>query len=226
MRWLFGKRDRHIRPETMSEYLDGRLSSRNVAGVEGHLATCAHCRDEAESLRQIVALLRRFPQREPVRSFVMLEAPVHARPAFRVPAWAYGAAASALALAFAVILSVDLVGVLAPSAAPAEEILKAADVATPVTAGEEDARAFLEATPEASPPPRFEMAPGAPQVTPTPAPVPKAAEPLQPTPAPPMLGEQGPTSWIWHLAEGLLAALAVAIVGVFLIRRRARSVPR
>lgn len=203
MCWLLGKRGGHVGPQALSEYLDGRLSPSRARRVETHLTVCVRCRDEVESLRRTVGLLRRLPRQEPPRSFVLLEPPVPARPPLRVPAWAYGAAASAFALAFAVILSVDLAGVLAPSM-PVEP--QAAALPTPVSTP----------APEA-----FDLARGAPQVTPTPPPLaPKEAEAPQ---APPATAQRGTTSWVWRLVEGLLAGLALAGSGAFFIWRRRGS---
>ena len=40
--WIFGKH-RHINPDTLSEYLDGRLSLRDKARVDRAIAACARC---------------------------------------------------------------------------------------------------------------------------------------------------------------------------------------
>lgn len=220
MRWLLGKRDKHIRPETVSEYLDGRLSPDETAKIEAHLVACARCQDEVASLRQTVGLLRRMPQMQPSRSFVLQEAPAPARPAFRAPAWAYGAVASAFALAFAVTLSMDVGGLLAPSVSPDEQVLQMAP------AGDEEAATY-EAAAGTPAPPTFGEERAVPQVTPTPAPVAKGIEPIEEAPPPPhAYGLSRATSWVWHLVEGFLAASAVVAVGVYLLRRRTSASPR
>jgi anti-sigma factor RsiW len=43
----------------MSDYLDGRLSSRDTARLEGHLAACPHCSEYLEQLRVSVDALGR-----------------------------------------------------------------------------------------------------------------------------------------------------------------------
>jgi hypothetical protein len=117
-----------------------------------------------------------------------------------VPAWAYGAVASAFALAFAVILSVDMVGVLAPSAPLDQGVLQ--------TAAEDDAS--VASTPGML---------GAERAVPEATPAPKEAESLQGA-QPPVSTVLEATSWVWHLVEGLLGALAVAVGGAFILRRR------
>jgi len=209
MRWRFGKRSGHLRLEELSEYLDGRLSEAEAGRVEAHLASCAACRDEVESLRQTVQLLRRLPQLEPQRPFVFAVPPVSAAaPRRRVPAWAYGAVASAFALAFAVVLSVDMVGVLAPSA-PLDQgaLLQTAAV---------DEATVAPSTPESF---------GAELTMSEAMSAPKEAEPLQGA-QPPVSTVSEATPWVWHLAEGLLAALAVAAGGAFILRRRLPALHR
>jgi len=43
----------------MSDYLDGRLSPRDTARLEGHLAACPHCTEYLEQLRVSVDVLGR-----------------------------------------------------------------------------------------------------------------------------------------------------------------------
>lgn len=135
MNWPIWKRDRHLKPEEVSEYLDGRLSEKDVRRIEAHLEACPDCRREVESLQQTVQALHHMPLRQPRRSFVFSAPPVAAggtarlepaprgglgaavaviaRP--RIPRWAFGAVASACVVAFAVVLSMDLTGSYAPS---------------------------------------------------------------------------------------------------------------
>ncbi len=80
------------RPETacewtrprLSEYLDGALGPDDRARVRAHLAGCAACQAELDSLSLTVELLHRLPQVRVPRSFV-LEAPLP-RPAASDPA--------------------------------------------------------------------------------------------------------------------------------------------
>lgn len=222
MRWLMGKRDKHIRPETLSEYLDGRLSPADASRVEGHLAACARCQDEVESLRQTVGLLHRVPQMQPSRSFVLLEAPVPARPAFRAPAWAYGAVASAFALAFAIVLSMDVGGLLVPSVSPDEQTFQIGAAGTPAPAGDEEA-ATLDAAPGTPAPKTFGEERAVPQAMPTPAPAANGMEAVEAMPPPPGATVRGATSWVWRLVEGLLAGAAAVAIGGYLLRHRIRT---
>ena len=127
---IFRRTKEHIGLETLSEYLDRRLASDKVAWVEGHLETCSGCREELDSLRHTVQLLRRVPELAPSRVVTLAEAP-EARPAawgVRVPTWAYGAAASVAILVFAVILSTDLSGVLSGDVSRPDELSRAVSV--------------------------------------------------------------------------------------------------
>ena len=129
---IFGLGHRHISPETLTEYLDGRLRSQTRERLERVMAGCADCRLEMESLRDTVAMLRQLPVMAPRRSFIMSAPPQvatqavqRARPIspFRVPQWAYAGAASVAALALAVLVSVDASGLAAPDL-PSTTILR------------------------------------------------------------------------------------------------------
>ena len=115
MMWIFRKNKDHIGLETLSEYLDGRLGASQAQELEGHLEACSMCVQELESLRETVGLLRQVPMLEPRRIFTLGGAPSRApaRPLFRVPTWAYGAAASVAVLFFALVTTADLGGLLA-----------------------------------------------------------------------------------------------------------------
>ncbi len=117
--WLFKKRPKHISLESLSEFLDGGLSDADIRKIEGHLRACESCTVELDSLRDTVGLLRQTPVLPTARDFTFAEAPEsvpepHAPvasvgfPGFRVPVWAYGAAASVAVVAFAVTLSIDV----------------------------------------------------------------------------------------------------------------------
>ncbi|MDJ0787117.1 MAG: zf-HC2 domain-containing protein [Myxococcota bacterium] len=47
--------------EQLSAYVDGQLSSRELRRLDRHLARCADCRQELDSLRRTVDLLRELP---------------------------------------------------------------------------------------------------------------------------------------------------------------------
>ena len=117
--WIFKKKPKHISLEGLSEYLDGGLSDADIRKVEDHLRTCESCTEELDSLRNAVGLLRQTPVIPTRRDFTFVEAPESALkarepiaavgfPGFRVPVWAYGAAASVAVVAFAITLSIDL----------------------------------------------------------------------------------------------------------------------
>ena len=61
--------------DKLSEYLDDRLDAEERARIEGHLEGCDQCRQELESLRETIGLLRRVSLVEPPRSFKLQEAP-------------------------------------------------------------------------------------------------------------------------------------------------------
>ena len=117
--WLFKKKPKHIRLESLSEFLDGGLSDADIRKIEDHLRACESCSEELDSLRDTVGLLRQTPVLPTARDFTFAQAPEsstepHAPvasvgfPGFRVPVWAYGAAASVAVVAFAITLSIDL----------------------------------------------------------------------------------------------------------------------
>ena len=86
--------------DVFSGYMDRRLSPEEMARAEEHLNTCQGCREELESLRATVALLRRLPEVTPSRSFAL--APVKPLPGRRVlPALRFAAAGAALLLVLA-----------------------------------------------------------------------------------------------------------------------------
>ena len=116
--WIFGKHQ-HLKPETLSEYLDGRLPGRDQVKVERAVAECALCQGELEGLRATVSLLRTLPEFSPSRSFTLSAPPVTQlftaidRPSIfprRVPAWAYAGAATLAGLAIILYALTDAGG--------------------------------------------------------------------------------------------------------------------
>ncbi len=117
----------HIKHETLSEYLDGRLQGSALARVDQQLTACQLCREELESLRSTITMLQELPQEAPRRSFVMTAPPpMPARatssasqfPNFlRVPQWAYAGAASVAVIVFVALISADATGLLSPGGA-------------------------------------------------------------------------------------------------------------
>jgi len=54
----------------LSAYLDGALGDAEHAAVEGHLATCADCRERLGELRATASLIRSLPDPRPSRRLV------------------------------------------------------------------------------------------------------------------------------------------------------------
>ena len=148
-----------MRPETLSEYVDGRLSQREHSKVERHLEGCSLCARELKSIQYTVGLLRRAPVVSPRRSFTMAGVPLTAPPRLllKAPAWAYGAVASVAVLFFAVVLSADATGLLAGDASGPDSPLQTGEPPPPAPGPEaglqEDASAGTS-PPRLSPAPR------------------------------------------------------------------------
>ena len=196
--WIFRKHRQHISLEALSEYLDGRLAPARRNRVETHLEACSSCKEEVESLEHTVGLLRQAPTLRPRRIFTIAEAPVPVRVprVARVPAWAYGAAASVAVMAFLVLLSADITGSL--SGEPAGlQVPDASQIesALPTSTGQEGAEAGLapeadtqiaaptdeQAELKAEPPSAQDVVQRADESTPSPAPTPTTGTP-PPTP--------------------------------------------
>ena len=125
--WTIKRRHQHIKAETLSEYLDGRIEGPALGRLDRQLADCDVCRGELESLQNTVTLLSELPVEAPGRSFTMAvppPEPVRPRPSIPalVPQWAYAGAASVAAILLVVLVSADTTGLLSPdepTAAPA-----------------------------------------------------------------------------------------------------------
>ncbi len=119
----------HIKPETLSEFLDGRLTGAAAAKVERRLLECAECQEELDSLRSTVGILRSVEDPVPRRSFVLdappqvrtERAPGHRSPVSLIPQWVYAGAAAMAALVLAVLVSADVTGLLSPGHARVEQ---------------------------------------------------------------------------------------------------------
>ena len=59
--WLLRSSHKHIKQETLSEYLDGRLQGRYMERVEQGLAECGPCRQELEELQATVVMVKQLP---------------------------------------------------------------------------------------------------------------------------------------------------------------------
>lgn len=123
-RWMgaMRRRGRHIPGETLSEYLDERLSRQALQSVERHLEECRACRRELASLQATVMLLQRVPPEAVPRSFALRLAPEAARrpPYLGYSLFALRGATAAATLLLAVMLVLDLSAVSSgPQTAPA-----------------------------------------------------------------------------------------------------------
>ena len=126
---ILGRNHSHIKPETLSEFLDGRLTGAAAAKVERRVLECAECEEELDSLGSTVGILRSVEDTAPRRSFV-LDAPPQVRteraPGHRsqislIPQWVYAGAAAMAALVLAVLVSADVTGLLSPGFARVEQ---------------------------------------------------------------------------------------------------------
>jgi hypothetical protein len=140
---------RRIR-EMLSVYIDGELPSGDRARVKEHLAGCADCTWELETLRQTVDLVGQLPRVPVPRAFTIQETLRPKRIGLFQDRWAYTYLKGATALA-AVLLILVLAGdalfrfqgattSFAPAMAPAKEL-----VAPTVVAMQEAPPAPLEA---------------------------------------------------------------------------------
>ena len=113
-------RRRHARlRDLLSAYIDGQVSESEAGRVEGHLAQCAECRLELETLRATVGLLKHVPQLEVPRSFALAEAPV--KVSFTPPImWTARLATSVAGLMLVALLLGDLTGVVTQRETPEE----------------------------------------------------------------------------------------------------------
>lgn len=125
-RWWGGVRRQgsHVSLDTLSEYLDARLSGRALQTHEEHLRQCPACRQQLASLQAAVRLLRRISPQPVPRSFALHPAP---EPVGRGPA-GYGflalrGASAAATFLLSVMLVLDFSAVvLAPPGAPAMKL--------------------------------------------------------------------------------------------------------
>ena len=75
---LLSKNTHETIKENLSAYLDGQLDATTAATVQVHLASCAECAWEKQTLEQIRRLMAQVPRVAPPRSFVLREALVAA----------------------------------------------------------------------------------------------------------------------------------------------------
>ena len=120
--WILNLRQRHLRSLLLSEFIFGRLSQGRRRRVEGHLAACSRCREELDSLKYTVNLLKQMPAVEPRRAFTLVEAPFRATRPRQLPVWGYSAATTVAVAFFAILVSIDLAGVLVPAESRVAEL--------------------------------------------------------------------------------------------------------
>ena len=116
---IFGLGHKHLSAETLTEYLDDRLSAGARERVQQVAAGCPDCSLELDALGQTRLLLRQLPEITPRRSFFISPSnePVTAPPAttwVRFPQWVYAGTASLAALVLTLMVVVDATGLVAP----------------------------------------------------------------------------------------------------------------
>jgi len=233
--WMRGKH-KQIK-ENLSAYLDGRLDPKQAAEVEAHLASCAECAWEKQTLEQTRRLVQMAPRVAVPRSFVVspaqVEKPTRAGAFAVAPLMALRTATAVVGVLLAFVIAGDLwLRPLAPAPAPA-----LAPMVSAPSAPAGDKQAF-GATPEPTltEEPVMKLAAQPQTETPAPAAAPEAT-PAVPSPegdgrgafqpeATPELaardlsaterGEVGAPFWaevwVWRAAEGALAAMFVALL--------------
>ena len=140
---IFNRGHTHISQDDLSEYLDGRLSGTAAARIDRRLTECATCRQELDALRSTVSVLQQMPELTLPRSFVMPgppPAPVAVRsPApLRMPQWVYSGTAATAALVFAILVSADATGLLAPELPAQPEVTAQALRVAPESSQQDD----------------------------------------------------------------------------------------
>ena len=192
--------------EMLSIYIDGELPPDDRARIEEHLAECADCTWELETLRQTVNLMGQLPKVPVPRAFTIYEAQLPKRVGLFQAKWAYTYLKGATALAAALLILVLAGDALlqfqrattffAPAMAPAKELAAPAAAPTVVARQEVPPPAPTEAP---SPPEEaLEEAEGAAYVEITPSPPldeeTKALAPMPTLTAPADRGGGGPPS--------------------------------
>lgn len=98
--------------DNLSAYLDGQLNPTQAAEVEAHLASCAECAWEKQTLEQTRRLVRMTPRAAVPRAFVLsaaqVEKPVRGSAFAAPPLMALRAATAAVGVLLAFVLAGDL----------------------------------------------------------------------------------------------------------------------
>jgi anti-sigma factor RsiW len=189
--------------EMLSVYIDGELPPEDRARIEEHLAGCADCTWELETLRQTVDLIGQLPKVSVPRAFTIQETPRPSRLSLFQTKWVYTYLKGATAVAAALLILVLAGDALfqfqrvttrfAPVMAPAKEL--AAPVAAPTMVARQE---VPPAPTEAPSPPEevLEEAEGGAYAEVPPSPLPseetKALAPMPTPTAPADRGGGGP----------------------------------
>lgn len=119
--WLGLRQTEHERVRSLlSAYIDGRLDTRERAGVDGHLRACAACRADLATLQATLRAVRAAPVMRLPRSFTLPRSMARQpRPSWAFPIFRTATAVTAVLLA--IVMAGDLAGLGAwmPGAAPA-----------------------------------------------------------------------------------------------------------
>ena len=86
--------------DLLSLYIDGQVEGPQLGRLESHLATCASCQADLETLKSTVGLLRSLPSASPGRSFTLAEVPFMPR---GTPPYLWGMRLATSAAAFALV---------------------------------------------------------------------------------------------------------------------------
>ena len=138
---------RHVDVDLLSAYLDEQVTPAERVRVDGHLAACAACRNELESLHRTTALLQALPRVPVPRAFTLSEARVgvhrpQAQPGWM--GWARGLAA-VTAVALVAVLAVSVLN--RPGWQPAATVARGAPTSAPQPAAQP--ATLVESTPAA-----------------------------------------------------------------------------
>jgi hypothetical protein len=150
-------REHRFTADNLSAYIDDELAAAERARVERHLAVCADCRRDAETLRQTVTLLHSVPLQPVPRSFALPASARATQARYRRWSTAFGALRAAT-----VTVATMLVLVFAGDAALSSDMLalpvrQAAGEATTMLAPSEKQAPVEEVAPmmaEAAPAPK------------------------------------------------------------------------
>lgn len=110
--------------DLLSLYIDSRLDDSQAATLEEHLAACAPCREELQTLRATVSLLQALPHATPRRSFSLTEQPQQVPRAAPAYLWGMRAATATASILLVLLVAGDLLGTFSRDIAPTSEIIQ------------------------------------------------------------------------------------------------------